>query len=156
MGRHKEGTRPTAAKGPSQTRQPFERPASEHQSLNIGLSPNQIKASWGGTNTTTSRSYYAVDAFRYNQSQPSRCRRPSETPAYISTSLTGTSLIGTSCDDRNVTKFDVLTSPESPSDYLQIYLDYSSYGYSPNDYLEHRSKYHTWIKRFSRASYKGC
>ena len=71
--------------------------------------------------------------------QPSHYRRPSETPAYIGTSLIGTSLIGTSCDDRNVTRFDVLTSLESPSNYFQIYLDYSLYSYSLNNYLKHRS-----------------
>ena len=50
LGRHKEGTRPTAAKGPSRTRQPFERPASEHQINSTGLiksntRSNQTRAS---------------------------------------------------------------------------------------------------------------
>ncbi|OCK96391.1 uncharacterized protein K441DRAFT_656982, partial [Cenococcum geophilum 1.58] len=40
-----------------------------------------------------------------------------------------------------------------------VYLGYRSNDYPEhrlNDCLECRSKHHTWIKRFSRASYKGC
>jgi len=102
QGRHQtDGSQRTVVK----TRQPFERPASEHQinstgpnieyrikpnqSLDIGLSPNQIKASWGGTNETTSRSHHAVDALP--KCQPTLAPASSAPVATTATSPNSTS-----------------------------------------------------------------